>query len=195
MQSLICVPPGHKSFQGSRKRISSSISFFLPFFGMSTLRPEGVAWSLQLCVPRRYPRKLWIDWGVSGGWALSWPPLLPWWHVLLGSQPLGHRNGMSSLLTSGQLMYFKSWVCWLSSQLCLPFHMEDARFRTNTHWLYPVKMKVPAPADLNYRIFIATSFVVAKKKKKRQKHHQSLSIEPMNDGTFKQWCIVLLLKN
>ena len=41
--------------------------------------------------------------------------------------------------------------------------MEDARFRTNTHRLYPVKMKVPAPADLNYRIFTATSFVVAKK--------------------------------
>ena len=29
-------------------------------------------------------------------------------------------------------------------------------------------MKVPAPADLNYRIFIATSFVVAKKKKKAE---------------------------
>ena len=28
-------------------------------------------------------------------------------------------------------------------------------------------MKVPAPADLNYRIFIATSFVVPKKKKKK----------------------------
>lgn len=164
MQSLICIPPGHKSFQRSRKRISSSISFFLPFFGMSTLR-LGVAWSLQLCVPRRYPRKLWTDWGVSGGWALSWPPLLPWGRVFLGSHPLGHRNGMSSLLTSGQLMYFKSWVRWLSSQLCLPFHMEDARFTTNTHRLYPVKMKVPAPADLNYRIFTAISFVVAKKKK------------------------------
>lgn len=83
---------------------------------------------------------------------------------LLGSHPLGHGDGRSSLLTQGQLMYFKNCVHWLSSQLCLSFHMEDARFRTNTHRLYPVKMKVPAPTDLKYRIFIATSFVVAKNK-------------------------------
>lgn len=121
---------------------------------------------------------------MSKGWALSWPPLLPWWCILLGSHPLGHGNGRSSLLTPGQLLYFKNWVCWLSSQLCLSFHMEDARFRTNTHRLYPVKMKVPVPMDLKYRILIATSFVVAKKKKKAET--PSMPINRANEWLYLQ---------